>query len=178
MKLCSHCGKPFYSRHRDPKQFLCSRACTFEWRKAKAARTLVARFWAKVDRRGDDECWRWTGAKGSGGYGNWNALGRYVTAHSFAYQLAGREIPAGMVVCHSCDNRLCCNPKHLWAGTYAQNSADMVLKNRARPKRKLTEAQAKSIKYSNEPSPKVAAKLNISASLVRRIRRGEAWQNV
>jgi hypothetical protein len=75
----------------------------------------------------DSGCWEWTGYLKKG-YG-WTGAG---LAHRKAYALAFGAIPAGMLVCHRCDNPRCCNPAHLWLGTNGDNIRDMARKGRAR----------------------------------------------
>lgn len=94
-------------------------------------------FWVKVDKSG--ECWVWTGSRGSGGYGKVRYQGALCFAHRLAWELTHGPIPPGMSVCHSCDNRPCCNPAHLWLGTYADNMHDRDRKGRhGRPNAKKT----------------------------------------
>ena len=64
------------------------------------------------------------------GYGTIVIDGTTHLAHRLAYRLSGKHIPHGMVVMHSCDNRKCINIDHLMLGTYADNTMDMLLKNR------------------------------------------------
>jgi len=90
--------------------------------------TLAERFWAKVDKRGPDECWEWRGAK-SNGYGLIGEGGRTSGAHRVSWELANGAIPAS--VCHTCDNRGCVNPAHLFLCTHVGNMRDMVNKSRA-----------------------------------------------
>lgn len=87
-----------------------------------------ARFWSKVDRAGD--CWLWCAAVGSHGYGVFRSNGKAVTAHRFAYQSTRGEIPPGLLVCHTCDNRRCVRPDHLFVGDVGDNNRDMVAKGR------------------------------------------------
>lgn len=51
-------------------------------------------------------------------------------AHRVAYYLANYKIDPNLNVNHSCDNKLCCNPDHLWQGTQKENMQDMVEKGR------------------------------------------------
>jgi hypothetical protein len=85
---------------------------------------FAGRFWAKVDRRGPDECWPWTAGLNGGGYGNFKiATGLYGYAHRIAYELKVGPIPAGLTLDHLCRNRACANPDHLEPVTVGENAA-------------------------------------------------------
>ena len=91
--------------------------------------TLDDRFWSKVDVRGPDDCWPWTGALNNG-YGRFFTGGspRYDYAHRVAYALAYGVWPR--VARHACDNPPCCNPVHVLDGDHADNRRDAVDRGR------------------------------------------------
>jgi hypothetical protein len=89
------------------------------------------RFWSRVDRRNEDECWPWTSTLDSDGYGKLRLTGKQRAAHRVAWALANGRNP-DLCVCHSCDNPTCVNPAHLWQGTQADNIRDMHAKGRHR----------------------------------------------
>ena len=88
-------------------------------------------FWSRVDK--STECWNWTGrVDKTTGYGKVSFMRRRnCSPHRIAYELSFGGIPKGMWVLHKCDNRMCCNPDHLFLGTYRDNIDDMVSKGRS-----------------------------------------------
>ena len=96
---------------------------------------LEERFWSKVDRRSEDECWPWKNRIGEGGYGRLSVGGRRIMAHRVAYELLRGPIPDGLVLDHTCHNRdetcpggptcrhrRCVNPSHLDPATRQENA--------------------------------------------------------
>ena len=78
----------------------------------------------------DGDCLVFTGSKNGAGYGKIWAGNNLVLAHRLAFEVEHGPIPAGMVVCHRCDNRACCNVEHLFLGSQGDNLADMRAKGR------------------------------------------------
>lgn len=98
---------------------------------------LLERLWAHVDTSGD--CWVWTGGNAGGkwphgrmtmpddrGPGHRHSSG----VHRVAWELAFGPVPDGLMVCHHCDNPLCCRPSHLFLGTNQENLHDAMRKRR------------------------------------------------
>jgi hypothetical protein len=95
-------------------------------------RPLAARFQAKVDRRGPDECWPWLGSTNRG-YGLISDGHRQMRSTHVALDLDGRPVPKGMSAMHTCDNPPCVNPVHLLVATHLENMRDMFAKGRGVP---------------------------------------------
>lgn len=94
-----------------------------------------ARFWAKVQRLTNDDCWIWTASFDKNMYGKFliseEGKDRSVRAHVYSWELyTGRPVPKGVQVCHKCDHSYCVNPDHLFLGTTQDNTQDKIDKGR------------------------------------------------
>lgn len=143
-------------------------------------------FWNKVDAPDVLSCWGWQGAKMENGYGTFLGGKAKILAHRFAWiDSGGGEIPFGFVVCHTCDNRLCCNPNHLFLGTHQDNTQDMIAKGRARfrfnrDKRVLTKElvlNARS-RVPRESISSIARELGISIRTLTSAVCGHSWKHL
>lgn len=140
------------------------------------------RFWSKVDIRGPNDCWRWTACH-IRGYGVMWHDGNNKRANRISYFLAHGQLPADLVVMHSCDNPACVNPAHLSLGTHADNIAERNAKGRQmRGSRqhlaKLNDEAVAKILVDNRPGPAVARDYGVNRSVINSIRRGVLWKHV
>lgn len=91
--------------------------------------TPEERFWSRVEKKGQDDCWEWQGSKNQLGYGKVDFQRKRYKAHRFAWFLTTGHHPQGWLL-HDCDNPSCVNPNHLREGTHKENMADMVDRRR------------------------------------------------
>jgi hypothetical protein len=126
-----------------------------------------------------DSCtgrWNWIGAKSHNGYG-WIKVNNVMQkAHRVAFQTFVGPIGEGLLVLHSCDNPQCINPDHLYLGTNAVNSADMVAKRRQF--KKISPDDVVRIRSDRRTLRVIAADYGIHHSTVSLIRSGERWKHV
>lgn len=181
---CPECEKTFERARSTVKNpvIYCSHKC--RW--AVQRRTWDSRFWEKVDKSG--ECWVWTAAKNSAGYGLFGDSKKHLV-HRISYEIHFGEIPAGLHVCHRCDNPPCLRPEHLFAGTDHDNHMDAMLKGRLKGRvdrrgtgGKLTDDQIREIRRVYQEGGVTGRSLafcyGISPSSLSKIVRGETYTNL
>lgn len=143
--------------------------------------SLADRLWARVDRRGPDECWPWTGPleRDRGRLGKGGKHGGLIRSHQAAWIVTSGPIPEGLVVRHKCDFGACCNPAHLELGTRADNNRDALERGHLNTsgitfgsKPKTTRAQAEQIRAllaAGHTQRQIADQFGISQTAVSRI---------
>lgn len=158
---CETCGKRKLNPRPDrpkPRRF-CSRKCIRfpkGTRRQRRIRPLHERFWARVKRGKRNECWPWTGGAGDSGYGHIfvrriDGKREIAPVHRVAWTIAHKRRPPTMrkgkriCVCHHCDFRRCCNPRHLFLGTDKDNAIDKAIKGRI-PYAKLSPRKVREIR--------------------------------
>jgi HNH endonuclease len=178
---CNNCGVILMRWKSDiakgHRTTFCSVACRV------AYNNVAHRFESKYIPEPNSGCWLWTGAVGGGGYGQFWLGGKQVLAHRAAYELFVQRPPSDQAICHACDNPLCVNPAHLFVGTRADNSADMVAKNRQAKGEQfarsgLSAETVRLILSSSLPDTEWAARLGVTKGTINHIRHRRNWRHV
>ncbi len=142
----------------------------------------MTQFWSLVEKRGADDCWLWTGptVKGRAVFYP-NRKTRMATRWIFE-QLNG-SLPRTLIALHRCDNPLCCNPAHMFAGTIQDNNRDRDNKGRqARGERhgwaKLTWAQVAEIRAlkGTMTQRQIASRFQMNHSTISGILANKNWK--
>lgn len=152
--------------------------------------TLGERILARSEPELNSGCRLWTGYCHPKGYGSIRVGPRPMPAQRAAWIAFRGPIPDGMLVCHRCDTPACVNPDHLFLGTPADNSADMVAKGRtshehglpgeAHPSATLSDEQVREIRAlrGTVSQLEVANRFGLSQSHVSAIQLGKSWRNI
>ncbi len=140
-------------------------------------------FWAKVNKT--DSCWNWTAAA-INGYGSFGGGKERWFAHRLSYFLV-KGFQATKCLLHSCDNRRCVNPDHLWEGTKTENNKDRALKGRSaigekHGGAKLTESDVREIRLLKESQKisnrKLSLMFGVSETNIGRILSRGIWKHI
>jgi hypothetical protein len=135
----------------------------------------------------EDGCWLWTGHLGHNGYGQIAAYGKRMRVHRVSYELHKGRVPEGSMVLHHCDVRNCWNPDHLFIGSAAENTDDMMAKDRHIPRPSpgsangnaiLTDDTVRAIRADTRRIIDIAADYGIHFTTVSDIRRRKSWRHV
>jgi hypothetical protein len=155
--------------------------------------SLEDRFWVKVDRRGDNNCWEWRASLDTRGYGNFgvprhDGTGRFIMqrAHRVAWELINGPLQgSSQHLCHTCDNRKCVNPAHLFIGNPKINMADCASKKRFGNRwgennahAKLTEDTVRFIRGSDLPLSALVKLVGVSQTAIASARSGKTWAHI
>ncbi len=188
---CSEESKP----RKNPK-----RVARTDYLEDAQKRPLIAeRFWSKVKKAPDNQCWEWTGAvckPPNLPYGRFTIDG-VMPAHRASWLLSGRTIPDGLFVCHECDNPRCVRVEHLFIGTARDNTQDCILKGRMprhygrQPNTKfgtavhssrLTENDVLEIRSEQNPSigrrRQLANQYGVTRTAIRDVLRRHTWTHI
>ena len=149
--------------------------------------TAETKFWALCEKKSG--CWGWKGRRNKNGYGGLSIDGKEVLAHRLSYEINVGTIPAGMCVCHWCDNPPCTNPEHLFVATHRENIADRTVKGRggnhkgeANGRAKLGRDDVSRIRLMFRTGEYTKRKLShsfgVTEQMIGKIVRGHAWSEV
>lgn len=174
--IVEDCSEPMHSKQ------MCIRHYK-QWHRTGKAKSGIKgkhgtpeqRFWTYVQKGGIDECWPWLGNRDKDGYGSLRTPKTQLRAHRLSYQIHKGEIPAGMVIRHTCHNPSCVNPSHLLFGTVLDNNRDKVkagrsLTNELHPNTKFSNEVVAQVRQASGTSRAIAIQFGISESQVKNIR--------
>jgi hypothetical protein len=150
-------------------------------------KTWQEHFWIYTAKSEEpDGCWVWSGAvRKRDGYSQMEVLtGEGVrclrTAHQASWLIhKGVALEKGLVLRHTCDNRLCVNPAHLVPGTQKDNMRDMIERGRAHAKLNVEKVREIRRRASEgQTFATLARDFDVSRSQIGRICKGERWAHV
>lgn len=152
-------------------------------RAADYSPAALRRFRARLRRKG--ECLIWPGSVNTSEYGEVGIGGGKVLVHRLAYAMAHGEAPADTLVLHRCDNRRCCEERHLFLGQHLDNARDRKAKGRSASKKGcdngravLTDTIVRVLRTDKRPGLVMADLLGVAPSTISDARAGRTWGHV
>jgi len=146
---------------------------------------VLKRFWNKVEKKTDVECWEWSASRNKYGYGRININKKVMKCHRLSFEIYyKRFISNGLCILHSCDNPKCVNPNHLSEGTHQDNMNDMINKGRHAKGEKITTSKLKEndiveirklLKETNLTQKQIGKQFNIARSTISLIKSNKRW---
>jgi len=160
---------------------------------SKSYGTLEDRFWRKVNKKSENECWEWLGTKDPDGYGHIyikkNGKVKRTIVSRLSYEIYHNvKMETNKVAAHTCDNPSCVNPLHIFSASNIENQKDKINKNRqCRGEKintnKLTESQVLEIRKLHLDNPKleqqdIADLYNVTQVNISAILRRKTWKHI
>ncbi len=153
------------------------------------AASVERRFWKYTQKKNSNQCWPWIGSCAlRGNYGQLNDRGKILKAHRVSFELHFGKVPKEKFICHSCGNAQCVNPKHLYAGTPAENWADTLkhgtrfVPNGAKGEKhhsaKLKEKQIFEIRKSSLSCQELGEIYGVTRQTIYNIKKYKIWKKV
>ena len=157
-------------------------------------KTTLQLFEEKFIKTEDNSCWNWSACIMDGGYGLFAIKRKPKKAHRVSYEIYVGKITDNLHVLHTCDNRKCVNPNHLFLGTNLDNVQDKMKKGRIVPsfggkngsskldEKKIIEIRSKYIPLKNKSGPGslsfLAKEYGVYASTIWGIVKRRTWTHV
>lgn len=195
---CHRCKNEFsYSPWESTGKY-CSKQCNkrpkrnpkFIWSKATLEEKIqrITDSFNKNVIKNEIGCWGWRGGTYPNGYikMNCNPNGIRPLGHRISWLIHYGDIPTDKMICHTCDNRSCTRPDHLFLGTQSDNIRDMHKKRRGllgdtHTNSKLNSIQVLKIKEllkNNHTHAEIAKMFNVSRSTIIHIKNGKTWSHI
>lgn len=147
----------------------------------------LMRFWSYTDRRSEEECWPWLKSLYDKRYGRFCYNKWSYTATRVAYFIEYHVDPGSFYVCHTCNNTICVNPRHLYLGTNAENQQQSHDQNRhnqdgeLNPQAKLRDADVLNTRErlnAGASRAALAKEYLVNITSIHLIARGETWKHL